>query len=308
MSNPDVFGNVTVIGELPPDAAVAKLREMGEYDLADEIEEQRQQGGQTYGTPRFWPFQPPIWKSTAHSFGYIAPFTPGSSQMQTITYAGNIQPDTSLKNSRIKITLDRLRVAKYPGGGTHQVLFDFYAQNQVSGTTEKLHFNATYPVREGEQAGITGFPVFVGLSVGSDGVAFACVTVNVQNDDDKKFIGFLNSDVFKSGLKLVEAAQPAIAPLSQFALSITESIANRNNNVGVQKFDLGLDFGNVPTRARLAIGSYIAVQIAETMQTVWDWTQWVYNPNNGQLTSKADPSKLIPYNYVVFGVDRYEGE
>ena len=78
--------------------------------------------------------------------------------MQEIRHAGNIDPDVSLKNSRIKVTLDRLRVAAYPGGGVHRVLFDFYAQNQIPGDVEHLHFNVTVRAKEGEQAAIIGYP------------------------------------------------------------------------------------------------------------------------------------------------------
>jgi len=38
--------------------------------------------------------------------------------------------------------VDRLRVAAYPGGGMHRVLFDFYAQNQIPGEGERLPFDA----------------------------------------------------------------------------------------------------------------------------------------------------------------------
>jgi hypothetical protein len=58
-------------------------------------------------------------------------------------HAGNIAADPSLKNGCIKITLEHSRVAAYPGGGMHQVLFDFYAQNHLPGEVEHLHFNAT---------------------------------------------------------------------------------------------------------------------------------------------------------------------
>jgi hypothetical protein len=73
-------------------------------------------------------------------------------------------------------------VAAYPGGGTHHILFDFHAQNQVPGQVEDLHFNAIYRVREGERAGMIGYPIFVGLNVGAQGVAFRCLSVNVKNE------------------------------------------------------------------------------------------------------------------------------
>jgi hypothetical protein len=57
--------------------------------------------------------------------------------------------------------------------------------------------------------------------------------------------------------------------------------------------------------ARLAEGSYIAVQIPESFQTVWDWSEWVYKPTNGQIVNKANPTSLIPYNYLVYSVSRF---
>lgn len=198
-------------------------------------------------------------------------------------------------------------MADYPGGGTHSILFDFYAQNQVPGNVEDVHFNAVYRVREGERAAILGYPIFIGMNVGSEGVVFKCNTINVKNEDDEDLLGFLESDVFKAGLRLVQTAQPAIVPLSGMAVAVTKSIAKRNRNMPVQNFYLGLDFTNVLTCARLAEGSYLAVHIPEKLVSVWDWNDWVFQPASGQMVNRDDPKKLIPYNYLVFGVSRYEG-
>jgi hypothetical protein len=74
----------------------------------------------------------------------------------------------------------------------------------------------------------------------------------------------------------------------------------------VQDFYLGLDFSNITTRARLAEGSYIAVQISESMKLAWDWDEWVYDPSSGQVVNDYDRTELIPYNYIIFSVSRYE--
>lgn len=227
--------------------------------------------------------------------------------MVEITHAGNMKADKSLKNARIKVTLDRLRVADYPGGGRHHILFDFYGQNHLKDHIEHLHFNQTYRAQEGEVAGIIGYPVFIGLNVGSGGVALKCFTVNVKNDNDEVILDFLDTEIFQTGLKLATIAQPAIAPLAGMAVGLTKMIASRNKNVAVQDFYMGLDFTNVPTGARLAQGSYITVQIPEKQQVIWDWKQWVYNPTNGRIVKKDDTGVLIPYNYIVFGVSKYEG-
>lgn len=315
MRTSDWFEELPVLGKLPPEDAAIRLREVGEEQAAeallDALAEEQERGLDTFGgVPAWWPFQDRPWQYTAHAFGYLAPTPPGDGALP-IRHAGNIEADASLKNARIKITLDRLRVADYPGGGTHRVLFDFYAQNQLPGSPESvehLHFNATYRVMGGQQAGLIGYPIFVGLNVGSEGVVFKGFTVNVKNDSDEAFLGFLESDVFKEGLKLAKTVQPAIGPLSQMALGLTKSIASRNRNVPVQDFYMGLDFSSTAARARLAEGSYLAVQIPDKIQTVWDWSQWVYNQSNGQIVDAATKAHMIPYNYVVFSVSRYEGD
>jgi hypothetical protein len=241
-----------------------------------------------------FPLRP--WQHTAHAFGYFAPAPPGTADPLPIQDAGGFTPDATLKGQRIKVTLDRLRIADYPGGGEHHILLDFYAQNQVAGSTENLHFNATYRVRAGEQAAIRGYPIFLGLNVGANGVMFRCFTVAVSNSQDTAFLSFLDSDVFKAGLTLVKTAQPAVAPLSE--------IASRNQNVAVQNIELGLDFTQIASGARLAEGSYLAVQIPGTLQAVW----YVFNLNSGQVVRRDDPTTMIPYNYLVFSVSRYEDE
>jgi hypothetical protein len=303
------FDDLPVLGKLPPEQAAAKLRELDDLESAEALEAAHAltTRGENFKRPQsWWPFGDKPWQHTSHTFGYLAPSPPGSEALP-IQHAGNIVADHTLKNQRIKITLDSLRVADYPGRGIHRVLLDFYAQNHTPDQIEHLHFNATYRVRENEHAAILGYPLFVGLTVGSDSVAFKCFTVNVHNEADEAFLRIFESNAFKVGLQLTSAVQPTVALFSELAFGLTRSIAGRNKNVPVQDFHLGLDFSNIPTRARLAEGSYLAVQIPESLQTVWDWSAWVYNPNSGRVVSRNDPQQMIPYNYLVFSVSRYEG-
>lgn len=239
---------------------------------------------------------------TEHAFGFIP--KSGAGSRVDINDAGNMTADASLKDQQIKITLDRLRVFQYPGSGMHTILFDFYAQHQTAnaGESQDLHFTQNYRVQEGSGAGVTGYPVFVGLKVGDQGVSFKCFTVNIKNDGDQKILGFLGSDVFKKGLQLLNTVNPIVPVVSGFATGIVDAFAHRNDNVPVQDFYMGLDFSGVQTRAQLREGSYIAVQIRDA--TAWDWSQWVFKPANGQVVSRNAPSRGIPYNYVVFSVSR----
>jgi hypothetical protein len=286
-----------------------RLEAMGEKKTARAMKRHVTAAGRDVKFAAFpWPFadKPPAWKYTAHAFGYIPKGGGTSAGDVEITDAGNIEADASLKNTNIKITLDRLRVFDYPGGGIHTVLFDFYAQHQTAtpGQAQDLHFNQNYRVQEGAGAGITGYPVFVGLKVGNEGVSFKCYTVNVGNDGDKKILGFLDNDVFKKGLELVNTLNPAIPVVSGFATGIIKAFATRNDNVPVQDFYMGLDFSGISTRAQLREGSYIAVQVADAAE--WDWSQWVFKPSNGQIVSKASPPASIPLNYVVFSVSKMQ--
>jgi hypothetical protein len=307
LDTPAWFDDRSVLGKLSREQAITKLREMGEGTAAASLEKMREGGGQVFTSSKWWPFQDRPWQHTAHTFGHIAPAPQGTESI-SIFHASGITADPTLKNARIKISLGRLRVADYPGRGTHRVLFDFYSQNQIKANTEHLHFNAAYRVREGEQAAILGYPIFVGLNVGSEGVAFKCYTVNVKNEADESFLDFLESDIFKVGLKLTSTLQPAIAPLSGLAFALTKIIASRHRNVPVQEFSLGLDFNNTPFGARLAEGTYLAVQIPETLEMIWDWNRWVYRPTSGHVVNRDDPAQLIPYNYLAFNISRYEGE
>ena len=303
------FDDMPVLGNMPPEEAAVKLREMGEEETAAALETAQETQAQTFklgGRKSWWPFQDKPWQHTAHTFGYLAPVLPGSGPLP-IRHVENIPADPGLQGARIKITLNRLRVAAYPGSGMHRVLLHFFVQNQVPGKAEHVHFNATYRVHEGEHAGVQGYPIFTGLNVGQEGVTLKCRTINVRNDQDEAFLSFLDSDVFKAGLHLVTAAQPVIAPFSEMALGIAKTIAARHRNVSVQDFDLGLDFSTIPMRGRLAEGAYLAVQIPESFQAVWDWNEWVYLPAKGLVVKRDDHQELIPYNYLVFGISRYEG-
>lgn len=301
----DVFKDIPVIGELPPSEAATKLRELGEIEAAEELE------GITHldirmavGLPR--PTRPRAWNHISHSFGFIPKVNPDSAELIEVKHAGNMQADESLKNARIKITLDRFRVADYPGRGMHNVLFEFSAQNQTSGHKEHIHFSQLCRIQEGEHAPFIGYPIYTGLCIGTEGVVFQCQTVNVMNQEDKVLISIFESDALKAGLCLAATINPAVGVVSSFVIGITGFLLKRKGNVKVQEFYMGLDFSNVPARARLCEGSYIAVQVPESPQ--WDWSQWVYDCESGRITAREDRSQLIPYNYIVFSVSRYDGQ
>jgi hypothetical protein len=301
----DPFADITVVGALDPWSAASYLTEVGDYEIAEKlraVEPGSRTGTRASWSAVKWPFFDKPWQYTSHAFGYIPLAVAGSSAR--IVAAGTVQAEESLRGAAIDITLDRLRVADYPGGSTHHILLDFYARNRTTDSEERLHYNMYLRAREGQEAAVVGYPIFIGLNIGDSGVGLRCLTVNVKNDADETFLKFLGSDVFRNGLQLAKIAQPALMPFSEMVLGITKSIAQRNRNVAVQEFFLGLDFSAVMTRARIVQGSYIAVQIPDRIARVWDWNDWIYDGPSGQIVSCEDGRTLIPFNYVVLGVSR----
>lgn len=290
---PPVIGNLTALD------AARKLEEFGDAGSAAAIRTVVDDIGTDISYSAIdWPWEKtPVHKYTAHAFGFIPP-APYPDSRVDIVDAGNMSAELSLRGKRVKVTLDRLRVQDYPGGGEHMILFDFYARHQTDTQDQDVRFNQVYRVREGSGAGISGYPVFLGLKVGDEGVAFRCYTVNVENTGDKKILSFLDSDVFKKGLELLNTVNPVVPVVSEFATGITRAFANRNKNVPVQDFFLGLDFSGIGTRAQMKEGSYVAVQIPDLL---WDWSAWQFAPSNGQIVSR-DGTEPLPYNYVVFSV------
>ncbi|MDG6991239.1 MAG: hypothetical protein JRM99_07460, partial [Nitrososphaerota archaeon] len=140
-----------------------------------------------------------MWIQTSHEFGFIPPLSTTASDAFEVTNAADATPDIGLIGSKVKISLGRLNAFSYPGSGNHQVLLQFSAQNQLAKGAQQLQFVQTYRISQGGQAGVEGYPIFVGLRVGSEGLSFKCATVNIKNEDDERLLSFLDSDAFKAG-------------------------------------------------------------------------------------------------------------
>jgi hypothetical protein len=307
MNTDNWFDDLPMLGQMPPAQAAAKLREVGEDEVADAIENAQFKvttDSTKFGILEDLGWRPKLWFYIAHIFGYSVP-EPNKTALP-IQSASDMSADQTLKNTRIKIILKHMHVEAYPGGGTHHILFNFQAQHQLTARVETRNFTTTHRVREGKEVAIIEQPLFTGLNVGIQGVAFRCVAVNVKNEEDEEGLKFLESPTFKAGVAAASIAQPLIAPATEGAIGFIRWIAKRSKNVKAQEFDMGLDFSTIPNRARLAEGDYIAVQIDESMKRAWDWEEWVYDLSTGRVVNVYDRTELIPYNYIIFSVSRYE--
>lgn len=293
--------SVKVIGAMKTSEAIERMAAAGDPRARTARRLLRESGRDVVFSSFIWGTDnEPVYKEKEHQYGYFGVDANDPQDVLDIKDAGNIAPDESLKDQRIRLTLDRLRVYDYPGDGNHTVLVQFSASHQVSGTREELSFNQKYQASEGSGAGVRGYPIFVGLSVPAEGIQLRGLTVNVENDDDKQILRFLDSPVFKRGLELLNTVNPVMPIVTSFATGLTESFARRNENVAVQDFSLGLDFSGVPSRAYLREGSYVVVQANDEQ---WNWADWKFTRSTGKLSAKQG-GKPIPYNYLVLGVSK----
>lgn len=303
------FKPAVPLGEMPVAEAAAKLRAMGEEEVADALEMPNSETGER--PSNFGPFaslllprRANLYMTRNHVWGFL-PDTAQSVEQIPISSPTMIEGDATLRNSHLVLRLDRLRVASYPGGGSHHVLFEFTSAHHTARGMQQVRFNTTCIVREGEDAAIVGYPIFVGLGVGQEGIVISGRTVNVKNDDDLGILSLINSDVFKTGLKLASTFQPALAPIGQLVFALTESMGKAARNAVVQNFAIGLDFGNTAMGARLREGTYLATQVPPPLDVAWDWEEWTLDRHNSKIVRRDDRTAVFPYNYIAISVSRY---
>ena len=250
-----------------------------------------------------WPWNREIepWEHTSYAYGFCSDADAGNTNL-TISDARNINADDSLKNSKVTVSLDYLRVYNYPGKGIHKVLLKFNAKNQFATLDEDVNFNQTFNIQEGQRAPISGYPVFIGLNTGPEVVQFNVDIINVLNENDEKFLNVLNSGIVTNGLKMIGAVNPAVPVITEYAKGITEMIASRNKNRPITAPKMGLYFGNSAGRMKLSKGMYIAVQTSKPNE--FDWSKWVYNRNFGTIQSSDGTHSELPFNYFAFSISK----
>lgn len=239
------------------------------------------------------------WAYSGAQFGFIPTGSMGNAAEIDIAPATSLPADETLKGKAVKITLDRFYVHNYPGTGRHQIVCEFAGKNQAGPKSEEMRFALKTTATDKSSAALLGMPIFVDVNVGDDGLSFEGRTINVKSEGMETLVEALDSSAFKNGLSLLTTSQPVLAPFVQLAKGAVKAIENQGNNKEVFTFGLGLDFSKNVTSAKLRLGSYVVVQ---TNETQWDWKDFAFNPQSGAIVAKADRSKPIELNYLIFGV------
>lgn len=209
----------------------------------------------------------------------------------------------------LKVTLDRLYTANYPGSGTHHVMFRFSTSHSVDGGEQKedVHYAAIYETQDGSAARKSGVTIFRDLSVAKDSLQMKVSMTNVKNQRDYAMLSFLKEPAFQQGLQLFKKVHPAVGQISTLAKTMFDVISDfdRKGNYGVFDFELGLHFDAASTHGRLAEGSYVVIQYPEKKPDM-DWSGIVFDTHNQRVIAKSEPEKPYPYNYVILNISAME--
>lgn len=294
----DWFGAEKPFGDLPPDEAIIALRELGDMTCADELA-----AAEYYDKPDV--FGGPDFLSRSFSRFYrtiqVCGFLPARGS--SLIAVSEVKPDVKLRECALRITLDGLHVANYPGYGVHNVLFDFAIQRQSgSGVNPIFHYNAKFQARDGETVPVRNFPIFYGLEPSAEGLTFGFQTVNVSSRFNEGLLKFLAKDEFKEGLSLVGGLSNAVGQVSCIASTLTGWLASNSKNRKVQEFHQGLELKERQAAGGLAEGTYIVAQIPKALESEWSWDSWRFDPALGRLTSKLDGERTLDFNHLMIGI------
>jgi hypothetical protein len=112
----DWFDDIPVVGELDEDDRIEIALSMGEHVDESVVDDLNVAGRKhlIYSVRHAWGGKR-AYEHTSHVFGHIQPIGNTNADIP-LTSATSLEPDEALRGGKIKITLDQVRIAKYPGG------------------------------------------------------------------------------------------------------------------------------------------------------------------------------------------------
>lgn len=293
------FGNIKPINDLSVSEVAKILRETEDHQTADQLETHfnEAKNGQ-FSSQGILSFSFSKFFSTVHLCGFM-PLESNS----TIVPAMLISGEKKLVDIPLTISLCGLHVANYPGGGTHNILFDFVVHNNHK-KTPAFHYNTKLLARDGESVAIQNVPLFRNLKTDLGGLTFGFQTINLKSSNQEKLLNFLNGKSFKQGLSLINDTDPVLGQFSTMAASIASWTAEQSRNTKVQEFKIGLDFNEAQLSAGLSEGYYVIAQIPKSYEHDFDWGDWKIDTTLVRLVNKENSNKLMEFNHIIIGISK----
>ncbi len=291
----DEFDEQRSVAFMPREQLIDYLEKIGDVDAANEAKAAGAKGQSALGR-----LVGRAWANAEHAIGFI-PETEPSVKFRDIQPVLTVEADKTLIGERVKLNLDTFYVQDYPGYGTHTIAVEFSGQDQTESEARALRFVTALDVLDKGSANISGIPVFSGLKVPADGVAFKFRTILIKSSADEAIIDVLKGPLFKTGLTMLGQVQPVLPQLVGLAAGVTQSLFDHGNEQ-IQGYELGLDFSSIGTTARLRCGSYVLMQVKDKSQ--WSWDDWTFSADTMSVVRKDDHKSRAPVNTLIFSVSR----
>jgi hypothetical protein len=247
----------------------------------------------------------PIWEYSRIEVGFIPPVVTADPEIISIKSASSIQPDVSLKNSKLNVYLGYLRSFDYPGKGVHNAFLGYTVSTigATSAPDKEYSFNQSFKVNEQDEPSLRTVPVFIGLPTGQDGILIRCDVFNVSNENDEKVSRVFS--VGEKGLEILGLTQinPAIGMVKDVAKEALNLIKSNHENIKIHEVKLGLNFSNNGSDLQLAKGTYIILNIPNCVngnQYEFKWDNFKFLKSNGKIQDKDGGQ--VKLNYIVFTI------
>ncbi|MCJ8288585.1 MAG: hypothetical protein HRT58_01030 [Crocinitomicaceae bacterium] len=247
-----------------------------------------------------------VWKIKEHTYGFFDAANEKDGKIPLVN-ALTMDADLSLKGERINIRIGNIYVERYPGifGGDHEILFEFKAKHSPEGSSEdeSIQYTQKYTLRNKGGTGKSGLSVMKGLRVPHNGIDFYLNTIYLHNKNEEKFLKFLESGIFNSGLELIASVNPVLKQVSGYASGITQYLTDEKKSKIIQEIGLGFDFAGNSEVASLKNGTYVAIQAPRHKM---NWSDWYYDKDSSLLKPYDDSLERMPYNHITFVISKYE--
>lgn len=297
MSAADWFGDSPCMSMWSGSELVQYLREVGEDLLADELDVPPEEVVRDeFAVRDTLPSLLSRFVRTTSICGFLPP------DLGAMKPVATVDPDPELRGKRLRICLEGLHVAKYPGMGRHRLLFDFAVQLQGGKMGRVYHYASEFQARDGETVPVHGFPLFQQLPVGSDGLVLGFQTINMSSQIDETLLSFLATDDFKQGLSLASLTNPLLGQVSAMASTFAAWACQRSRNAKVQEFHQGLRLAAATLGGGLAPGYYVIAQIPIAGESEWRWEDWTVSPTSTRLVTADGRSEGLTFNHVILSV------
>lgn len=249
-----------------------------------------------------------VWKIKEHCYGFLDVENEKDGKIPLIN-ALTMDADLSLKGEQINIRIGNIYIERYPGilGGDFEVLFEFKAKHapEDSVEDESIQYTQKYTLRNKGGGGKNGLSVIKGLRVPKNGIDFYLNTIYVSSKNEEKFLKFLESGIFNSGLELIAKVNPVVKQVAGYAAGITHYLTEEKKNKAIQEIGLGFDFAGNSEVASLKNGTYVAVQ---AHRHKLNWSEWYYDTNSSLIKPYDKSLDRLPFNHITFVISKHEVE